>query len=182
MGFAQDNDPSARIRAAMAESLRKQVESVERQQHGIRLNFPTALPAWPATCEPVPAEQIGALVEEISRRQGLTPDLLRAVIHKESSYLPCAVSPKGAQGLMQLMPETASGLGVENPFEPWQNVDAGARYLRQMLDRYGGNLVLALAAYNAGPGRVDAAGGVPSIPETMNYVSEIIRQLHLASE
>jgi soluble lytic murein transglycosylase-like protein len=107
----------------------------------------------------------------------LTPDLLRAVIEKESSYLPCAVSRTGAQGLMQLMPATAAELGLENPFDPRENVNAGARFLKQLLVKYEGNLPLALAAYNAGPSRVDATAGLPLIPETVNYVSEILGRL-----
>jgi soluble lytic murein transglycosylase-like protein len=134
-------------------------------------------PVRPPECDPVPEERIGPIVEEISEREGLTPDLLHAVIEKESAYLPCAVSASGAQGLMQLMPVTAAELGVEDPFDARQNVDGGARFLRQLLDRYGGNLVLALAAYNAGPRRVDSAGGVPPIPETMGYVSGILDRL-----
>jgi hypothetical protein len=128
-------------------------------------------------CDPVPPEEIGALVEDIARREGLTPDLLRAVIGKESAWLPCAVSRKGAQGLMQLMPETAADLGVTDAFDPQQNLSAGARFLRQLLDRYGGNLVLALGAYNAGPRHVDRLGRLPLFPETVNYVSDILETL-----
>ena len=82
---------------------------------------------------------------------------------------------------MQLMPDTASGLGVDDPFDPRQNLDGGARYLRQMLDRYGGNLLLGLAAYNAGPGRADTAGEFPLPAETTNYVSQILRKLGAAN-
>jgi soluble lytic murein transglycosylase-like protein len=192
---AQEADPAARIRSLMETSLQRQRESAERQRQSIRLQKqqatesgdffivpwvqPVALTA-PPECEPVAPHEIGPLVREISEREGLTPDLLRAVIEQESSYLPCAVSPKGAQGLMQLMPATASLLGIADPFEPRQNLNGGARFLRSLLDRYGGDLVLALAAYNAGPARVDASGGVPPIPETMNYVTEIMKKLEPA--
>jgi soluble lytic murein transglycosylase-like protein len=125
----------------------------------------------------VPEDQIGPIVEEASKREGLTPDLLRAVIGKESAYRPCAVSPAGAEGLMQLMPGTAAGLGVVNSFDPRQNVDGGARYLKQMLERYDGNLMLALAAYNAGPTRADSAGALPLPLETTSYVSDILQKL-----
>jgi len=138
----------------------------------------TAAPASQPECEPVPEEQIGPLIEEMSRREGLTPDLLRAVIQKESRFLPCAVSKKGAQGLMQLMPATASDLGVQDPFDPKQNVSGGAKFLRQLLSKYGGDLVLALGAYNAGPGRVDSLGRLPLLPETVNYVQEILEKLN----
>ena len=178
-------------RAAVEQSVAKQRAAVDRQRGSIRgqanappnaessfFTVPWADPLTPAVpvreCDPVPEEQIGPLVRDISQRQGLTPDLLRAVIEKESAYLPCAVSSKGAQGLMQLMPQTAAELGVANPFDVRENVDGGARYLKQMLDRYGGNTGLALAAYNAGSRRVDEAGGVPDIGETLGYVSGIL--------
>jgi soluble lytic murein transglycosylase-like protein len=134
--------------------------------------------AGDAECDPIPEDQIAPMVRESAQREGLTPDLLRAVIEKESSYRPCAVSRAGAEGLMQLMPDTAAGLGVENPFDPRQNVDGGAKYLRQMLDRYGGNLLLGLAAYNAGPGRADNAGAFPLPAETTSYVSDILQKLN----
>ncbi len=125
-------------------------------------------------CSRIQPEQIDGYVSRIAQREGFTPDLLRAVIRRESSYLPCAVSSKGAQGLMQLMPETAASLGVSDPFNPHQNIDAGARYLGELLDRYQGDAARALAAYNAGPKRVDQYGGLPPIPETINYVRDIL--------
>ena len=110
-------------------------------------------------------------------RAGISSNLVRAVILQESAFNPCAVSAKGALGLMQLMPETARQLGVSNPFDPKQNVEAGAGLLRQLIDRYGGDLSLALSAYNAGPARVDRAGGVPNIAETTNYVQKVLANL-----
>lgn len=190
-------------RAAMEESIAKQRESIEKQRTAVRAQHPAparktqddgfftvpwtepltalapvATPAPALSCDPVPPEQIGVIVAEVSAREGLTPDLLRAVIEKESSYLPCATSRTGAQGLMQLMPGTAADLGVENPFDPWENVGGGAKYLKQMLVKYDGNLPLALAAYNAGPGRVDPTQGLPLIPEMTNYVARILERLH----
>jgi len=115
------------------------------------------------------------LIETYARRHGLSADLVRAVIKAESAFNPYAISPKGAMGLMQLMPSTAATYGVLNPFDPEENIRAGVAYLRHLLDRYEGKLELALAAYNAGPGAVDRHGEkIPPYRETRNYVRKII--------
>lgn len=137
----------------------------------------TVAPSW--GCAPLPPEQVEEWVGEASRREGLAPDLLLAVIRRESGFDPCAVSSKGAMGLMQLMPETAGELGVYDPFDPRENIGGGARYLRRLLNLNAGNLGLALASYNAGPGAVRQAGGIPNFPETVSYVGAILRQLGL---
>jgi len=116
---------------------------------------------------------IDALVSYAASKYGVPENLLRAVVQHESGGNPRAVSPAGAMGLMQLMPETAQTLGVSDPFDPAQNIDAGARYLRQQFDRFG-DWTLALAAYNAGPGAVEAYGGVPPYQETQNYVKNVL--------
>jgi soluble lytic murein transglycosylase-like protein len=116
------------------------------------------------------------LLEVTAARYGLSPLLLEALVWQESRWHSGAVSPKGAVGLTQLMPATASALGV-NPHDPVANLDGGARYLRQMLDQFGGDLVKALAAYNAGPARVQRSGGVPAIRETQAYVAAILARL-----
>lgn len=112
------------------------------------------------------------LINAASVKYSLDPKVLEAVIDAESQYNPRALSCKGAQGLMQLMPQTAWQLGVSNPYDPEQNIDAGARYLKQMLDKFGA-LELALAAYNAGPGAVEKHGGIPPYKETKEYVKKI---------
>jgi len=108
----------------------------------------------------------------------LDPDLVNSVIRAESGFNVHAVSPKGAQGLMQLMPKTASDLGVQNAFDPQANVEGGTRYLRELLERYDFDLVKALAAYNAGPQRVEQYGGVPPYYETKVYVARIVRDFN----
>jgi soluble lytic murein transglycosylase-like protein len=113
-----------------------------------------------------------------SKRYRIDPDLISSVIHAESNFNPHAVSPKGAQGLMQLMPQTASQLGVNNPFDTQANVDGGTRYLRELIERYNFDLVKALAAYNAGPRRVEQYGGVPPYQETRAYVARIVRDFN----
>ncbi len=125
----------------------------------------------------IPGGTAGRYVEEIraaAERYGLDPGLVRSVIRVESAFNPWAVSRKGAQGLMQLMPQTASSLGVRNAFNPRQNIDGGVRHLRALIDRYGGDLPLALAAYNAGAQAVDWYRGVPPYPETQHYVRQVL--------
>ncbi len=113
------------------------------------------------------------LVREAAERHHMDPALVRAVIETESGWNAAAKSPKGAQGLMQLIPTTAVRFGVNDAFSPQQNVDAGVRYLKTLLERYNGNLDLALAAYNAGEGAVDRAHGVPAFRETRDYVQKV---------
>lgn len=115
------------------------------------------------------------LAEEKAREHNIDPELVKAVIKAESNWNPVAVSRKGARGLMQLMPSTAADLGVLNSFNPEENIDGGIRYLKYLLERFNGNLMLALAAYNAGPNLVDRIKSVPAIPETVSYVRRIIR-------
>jgi len=118
-------------------------------------------------------EDIDAAIEQAAARHNVDPSLVRSVVKVESDFNPNAVSRKGAMGLMQLMPSTARSLNVSNPFDPAQNVDAGVRHLRKLLDNYGGNVSLSLAAYNAGAGAVARSAGVPHFRETQDYVRRI---------
>ena len=138
---------------------------------------PAAPAPLPAAAFTLAATDSATLLARTAARHSLSPALLEALVWQESRWRNEAVSPKGAMGLTQLMPATARELGVD-PRDPVANLEGGARYLRQMLDRFGGDVVKALAAYNAGPQRVERAGGVPAIRETRAYVAAIIARLN----
>jgi transglycosylase-like protein with SLT domain len=125
---------------------------------------------------------IRALAIQTAQRHGLDPDLVLAVVSVESSFRPEAQSPKGAQGLMQLMPATAAELGVKNAFDPAENLDGGARHLGALLTLYGGDLTRALAAYNAGVKAVDKSKGVPPYRETRQYVQKVLKEYKTADK
>ena len=178
-------DFEASVKAAMAPSIAQQRAAVQKQAAAIvpaaRSSFFTAsfppAGAGSADCDPLPAEQLDPLIEAAAEKTGVESKLVRAVIDQESSGRPCALSAKGAQGLMQLMPATAEEYEVDDPFDPKQNVEAGTKLLKSLLERYKNDPALALGAYNAGPARVEQAGGVPQIPETMDYVATILDKL-----
>ena len=138
---------------------------------------PAAAPAPPVEEEvespPLPARPFAAIIDAVAVRHGVDPALVYAVIEVESAYRPAARSPKGAMGLMQLMPATAKRYAVADPFDPLANIEAGTRHLRSLLDRYDDDVDSALAAYNAGEGPVRKFGGVPPYPETLRYVAKI---------
>ena len=136
---------------------------------------------WLAVPPTARGNRWGEEIREISERYNVDPTLVHAVIRAESAFNPWAVSRKGAQGLMQLMPRTASALGVRDSFNPRDNIEGGVRHLRYLLDRYPGNLSLVLAAYNAGEGAVDQYGGVPPYPETQQYVQRILQASAVSS-
>lgn len=173
---------AARIRAAMEPSLAKQRASVRAQMDGgaathlSAWHIPMIMPEGPG-CEAVSPPELARLIDDIAPRQKVDPALVREVARQESGFHPCAVSPKGAAGLMQLMPATQVQFQVKNPFDAKESLEAGSKLLRDLLDRYHGDLSLALSAYNAGATTVDKAGAVPEIPETKNYVLGIINRL-----
>ena len=173
--------------AAMQSSLAAQRASIAKQvgDHSSESFFllgppsQTALvPVWApeSDCEPLPASQLDSLIEGAAKQQDLEPALLRSMVNQESGARPCAVSPKGAKGLMQLMPATAAQLGVKDPFDPKENLNAGALFFKQLLTIYD-DLPLALGAYNAGPAKVNAIDGIPAIPETQDYIRKILSTL-----
>jgi soluble lytic murein transglycosylase-like protein len=126
---------------------------------------------------PPPSDAVDTVVSDACDRNNLDPDLVNSVIAAESGFNPKAVSRKGAKGLMQLMPNTAAALGVQDAMNPTANVEGGTRYLRELLERFHYDLAKALAAYNAGPERVQQYGGLPPYPETVAYVRRILRDL-----
>jgi soluble lytic murein transglycosylase-like protein len=183
-----------RIRAAMESSLAQQKASVQKQAHTAGASItPWTPPAasvpaihqhekesimfQPPICEPIAQPQLSMMIDDAANKNGVEPSVIREVARQESAFHPCAVSPKGAEGLMQLMPATQDQFKVIDPFNPMASLDAGTKLLKQLLDRYHGDLSLALSAYNAGTGTVDRAGGIPRIPETQNYVTNILGRL-----
>jgi soluble lytic murein transglycosylase-like protein len=174
----------------MEASLEKQRASV-RKQVSTAVEVPAAARSWftipweaptpaqgnpeaPADCPELAPARLDELIDKNADGDKLPATLLREVIRQESAFQPCAVSSKGAQGLMQLMPETAAGFGVLDAFNPEENIAAGAKFLARLLERYKGDKKLALAAYNAGADRVTQYRGVPPFPETENYVKQIL--------
>jgi soluble lytic murein transglycosylase-like protein len=181
------------VQTAMAASIEKQRASVEQQLNSIR--FPVAPRVTPPAlaaplfngsnapapvayaCEPMAQPGLSEMIDNVAREHSVDPALVREVARQESGFRPCVVSPKGAQGLMQLMPSTQAQFEVRDPFDPQESLSAGAKLLKQLLDRYHGDLALALSAYNAGMTRVDRTFSIPEIPETKDYVTNILGRL-----
>ena len=186
--------PDARAEYALLRNgQRLHITGYERQGGLVRLHLPGGRVEIPATeLEAIEPEDFfppaaraestlpyGKLIREAAALNGLEEELLTSVIAAESDFNPNAISRKNARGLMQLMPETAAELGVRDAFDPAQNIHAGARYLKQLLTRYPQDLRLALAAYNAGPDRVEQYKGVPPFGETRDYVRRVIQEYEL---
>jgi soluble lytic murein transglycosylase-like protein len=197
--LSQAPDPYEAMREAMEKSISRQRESVRQQAQAVHRfvqdepDFFTV--PWPRRmaeggaapvvsrgpiCDPIPPAQLTPLVRAAAIKSGLPELLLDSVIWRESAARPCAVSAVGAMGLMQLMPDTAAQLGVQDPFDPRQSIDGGSRFLKDLLNRFGGDLTLALGAYNAGPHRIEQYGGLPPFAETQNYVHSILTRLGMA--
>ena len=169
----------AKQRAAIAiqrEAVRKQSEMAVQWQARSQAMSP-GIEAPAADCDPVADVELTPLIDRAAQQHQVDTKLLRGVIEQESGFHACAVSPKGAKGLMQLMPATIEQFKVDDPFDPHQNIEAGATFLQQLLEKYKGDLKLALAAYNAGPGNVDRTGGIPDIKETQDYVEGIMKKM-----
>lgn len=155
--------PMSTLQTQLSEQLSKLTQAPSTNTDAIRsLSSPSASRA-----------EIENIIQKAANKHGVDPALIKAIITQESGFNPKAVSHAGASGLMQLMPKTARGLGITNPFDPEQNVEAGTKYIKSLLNNYNGNLTMALAAYNAGPGNVAKYGGVPPFQETQNYVKKV---------
>ena len=173
----------------MEDSIAKQKEAVRKQAGPppadgffttAWLDPPRVSPPLPP-CDPLPEDEAAPLIAKAATQAQVDPIVLRELIRQESGFLPCAVSAKGALGLTQIMPETAARLHVGDAFDAGQSIDAGARYLKEMLDRFAGDLKLALAAYNAGAEAVEKTKpAIPDIPETRDYVNAILKAVQAA--
>jgi soluble lytic murein transglycosylase-like protein len=179
------SNDAGRARALMKASLAKQQASIERQLRVVGSTPGGASWRWTvpeasqtsAKCERINESDLAGMIDRVSDAQHVDSSLIREVVREESDSVPCAVSPAGAVGLMQLMPATQTRYDVADPLDPQENLMAGAKLLRELLDHYHGNTALALGAYNAGASLVDRDFSVPKIPETQNYVSNILRRL-----
>lgn len=169
----------------MADSLAKQAIAVQQQARAASATGkgPTISPGGPArpelACEPMTQPALDQMIEIAAKQSLVDATLVREVARQESSFYPCAVSPKGATGLMQLMPDTQAKLNVANPTDPQESLLAGAKLLKELLLRYNGNLTRALSAYNAGTGSADRFPGIPPIAETQQYVRSILDRLRM---
>ena len=181
-GAVTADKPVETFQSAMAKqraAIARQLEAVRQQREMV---VPWQTPSSGAgsastDCDPITDPELTPLITHAAQVHQMEPKLIRGVIEQESGFHACATSVKGAKGLMQLMPATIEQFKVDAAFAPTQNVEAGAKYLKQLLDKYKGDLKLALAAYNAGPATVDKTGGIPDIKETQDYVESIMKKI-----
>ena len=173
-GNQKQDDPSFSL--LFQEVLQSTLSNISQKAPAVTNVFPSITVNDLSTTKPVKIDdqKLKSIIEKAAETYNLPVQLIEEVVRHESNFQINAKSSAGASGLMQLMPETAKSLGVKNIFDPVENVMAGSKYLRQMLDKYNGNIELALAAYNAGPGNVDKYKGIPPFEETKNYVKSII--------
>jgi soluble lytic murein transglycosylase-like protein len=171
-------------------ALEKQRAAIAIQRFAVKQQRQTAVPWMLATpridaapgvegedCDPIADPELTPLITRAAQQHQVEPKLLRGVIEQESGFHACAISAKGAKGLMQLMPATVEQFKVDDVFDPKQNIEAGATYMRQLLDKYKDDIKLALAAYNAGPATVDKMGGIPDLKETQDYVEGVLKKM-----
>ena len=182
--------PAAKPPETLQSAMEKQRAAIATQREAVRKQRESAVPwmlasplgspgsdAADADCDAITDPELTPLIDGAAQQHQLETRLLRGVIEQESGFRACAISPKGAKGLMQLMPATVEQFKVGDVFDAKQNIEAGATYLRQLLDKYKDDVKLALAAYNAGPAAVDKAGGIPDIRETRDYVEGILKKM-----
>ena len=180
--------PAETLQSAMAKqraAIAVQRLAVKQQRDSVvpwmlatpRIEATSGMEAAAEDCDPIGDPELTPLITSAAQQHKLEPRLLRGVIEQESGFHACAMSAKGAMGLMQLMPATVDQFKVDDVFDPKQNIEAGATYLRQLLDKYKDDVKLALAAYNAGPTTVDQTGGIPDIKETRDYVEGVIKKM-----
>ena len=185
-----DKPAPAKPAETLQSAMEKQRAAIATQREAVRKQRESAVPwmlgsplgaagsdAADVDCDPLADAELTPLIDGAAQQHELETRLLRGVIEQESGFRACAISPKGAKGLMQLMPATIEQFKVGDVFDARQNIEAGATYLRQLLDKYKDDVKLALAAYNAGPVTVDKAGGIPDIKETQDYVEGVLKKM-----